>query len=262
MSLFVPLLEFNQIFVVEKLRLILDSMNDMKIMVIIEREGVKPSSPTSRRAPSGPNAPQGVGPFFYAIVSLITFLIGLTILTEMLWNAPLLLALGLTGNYYYVALVVFGLAAAVSLFGVLQSKSSAVFLAAGGRLTLGGAIVALALVVVGNFLLVPNPSPFAVTVFVHGQGGSHDFVPKNSAAVLMELGPEVRKQQVGPDGAVYFTNLAPSYRGQEVALWIESEQFESVHPEQKYPLKGDALHVEVRKKRGANSATWLETNPS
>src|SRR5208282_607036 len=197
------------------------------------RQPQPPSPATPRRTPqaTGSKAPQGAGSLFYAIVSLIAFLIGLAILSVILWNAQLLVTLGLTGNFYYVVLLALGLAAAAFLFGVLQSYALFKSRDGWGVLELGGPIVGCALVVVGGFYLVPNPLPFAITVFIHGEGGIHDLVPKDSGEVLMELGSEVRKQEVGPDGVVYFTNIPPSYRGQEVALWVNSMQFESVHPD-------------------------------
>src|SRR5271165_376540 len=172
----------------------------------------QPTSPVPPgRTPraTGSKAPQGAGSLFYAIVSLIAFLIGLAILSVILWNAQLLVTLGLTGNFYYVVLLALGLAAAAFLFGVLQSYARFKGRNGWGVLELGGPIVGCALVVVGGFYLVPNPLPFAVTVFIHDEGGIHELVPKDSGEVLMELGPEVRKQEVGPDGVVYFTNIAP-----------------------------------------------------
>lgn len=226
------------------------------------RQPQPPSPSPPRRTPrrTVPNALQSVGSFFYAIVSLVAFLIGLAILSVMLWNAQLLVSLGLTGNYYYVVLLALGLAAAAFLFGVLQSYARFNGRNGWGALELGGPIVGCALVVIGGFYLVPYSLPFAVTVFIHGEGGIDDLVPKDSGEVLMELGPEIRKQQIGPDGAVYFTNIPPSYRGKEVELWVNSKQFESVHPDQKYPLKDDALQVEVRKKAGKLSGRAQDEN--
>jgi pimeloyl-ACP methyl ester carboxylesterase len=66
--------------------------------------------------------PQGPSRVFYAVLSLVAFLFGVLILTVMLRNPQLLVSLGLTGNFYYVPLV---LAAATCLFGVLQYLKSA-----------------------------------------------------------------------------------------------------------------------------------------
>ena len=108
--------------------------------------------------------------------------------------------------------------------------------------------------------MVPNPLPFAVTVFVHGEGGTHDLVPKDSGEVVMELGGKIQRQQIGPDGGVDFKDIAPSHRGEAVSMWFESNQFESVHPEQKYPLKGDAIQFEVRRKAGKLSGHVQDEN--
>jgi hypothetical protein len=200
---------------------------------------------------SGRNPPPPPpGLLFYAIVSLVAFLFGFAILSLMLWNAQLLVSLGLTGNFYYVLLLALGLSSAAFLFGLLQSQAVYRGHTGWGHLELGGAIVGCALAVVGGFYLVPNPLPFSVTVFVHGEGGIHDLVPKESGEVVMELGPEVRRQDIGPNGIAYFANIAPNYRSQEVPLWVESKRFEPVHPDQKYPLKGEAIQLEVRKKPG------------
>jgi hypothetical protein len=191
---------------------------------------------------------------------LVAFLISLAILSVMLWSAQLLVTLGLTGNYYYVVLLALGLASAAFLFGLLQSHAVYRGHIGWGRLELGGAIVGCALVVAGGFYLVPNPLPFAVAVFVHGEGGQHDLVSQGSGDVVMELGSMIRKQQIGPDGTVYFTDIAPSHRGEAVPLWVESKQFEAVHPDQKYPLKGDHIQLEVRKKPGHISGRVQDEN--
>jgi hypothetical protein len=161
-----------------------------------------------------------------------------------------LVSLGLTGNFYYVLLLALGLSAAIVLFGVLQSSAIYRGNTGWGRLELGGAIVGCAVVVAGGFYLVPNPLPFAITVFVHEEGGIHNLVPKDSGEVVMELGGKVERQQIGADGTADFKDIAPSHRGEVVPLWFESNQFESVHPQQKYALKGDAVQLEVRKKMG------------
>jgi hypothetical protein len=195
----------------------------------------------------------------YAVVSLVSFLCGVGILALMLWNVQTLVAFGLTGNLYYIVLLPLGLAAAAFLFGLLQSHAVYSGHTGWGRLELGGSIVGCALVVVGGFYLVPNPLPFAVTVFVHGEGGIHDLVPKDSGEVVMELGGKVQRQQIGPDGTVDFKDIGPSHRGEAAPLWFESKQFESVRPEQKYALKGD-IQLEVRKKGGKISGRVQDEN--
>jgi hypothetical protein len=187
---------------------------------------------------------------FYAVVSLVSFLIGFGILSVMLWNAQTLVALGLTGNLYYIVLLPLGLAAAAFLFGVLQSYARYRGKHLGGVLELGGPIVGSALVVIGGFLLVPNPTPFELSVYVHGKAGPHDLVPKDSGEVLMVLGPDIRRQGIGQNGQAYFAGIPPNFHGQEVPIWVDSKQFESLNPDQKHSLKDSAIYLEVRKKAG------------
>jgi hypothetical protein len=104
------------------------------------------------------------------------------------------------------------------------------------------------------------PMPFMVTVFVHGEGGMHDLVPKDSGEVVMELGGKVQRQQIGPNGTVDFKDIPPSHRGEAASLWFESDQFESVQPDQRYVLKGDDIQMEVRRKAGEPSGRVQDEN--
>jgi len=104
--------------------------------------------------------------------------------------------------------------------------------------------------VIGGFFLVPNPTAFALSVYVHGEAGANDLVPKDSGEVVMELGPDIRRQGIGQNGQAYFTGIPPSFRGQEVPIWVDSKQFESVNPDQKHSLKDSAIALAVRKKAG------------
>ena len=57
----------------------------------------------------------------YSFISLGIFLCSLLLLVLLLFNADKLTRLGLTGQVYYLVLVLIGLCAAVFLFGVLPS---------------------------------------------------------------------------------------------------------------------------------------------
>lgn len=103
---------------------------------------------------------------------------GILISTVTLWNAQLFVSLDLTENVYYVLLLALGLASAAFLFGVLKSYARCQDRNGGAGLELGGPIIGCALVVVGGFYVVSNPLPFAVTLYVHGEGGLHEVVPE------------------------------------------------------------------------------------
>ena len=113
---------------------------------------------------------------------------------------------------------------------------------------LGGPVVVFALVVIGGFVLVPNQSAFPVTVYVHGEAGTHDVVLRNAGLVIMDLGPDRRQETIGDKGQVSFSGIPAGFRGQEVPVWVEAEGFEPVDPEQKHRLDGSSLYLCVRRK--------------
>jgi hypothetical protein len=185
----------------------------------------------------------------YVLVSLVSVVFGLLVLGLLVWKAKELTALGLTGNLFYIVLLLVGLAPALILFGVLRSYASYRGEHLGGVLQLGGPTVAFALVVIGGFVLVPNLATFPLTVYVHGERGPQDVVLRNSGYVVLRLGPESRREPIGGDGQAYFPAIPANFRGQEVPVWVESEGFEVIGA----PLRrlvGSNVDVSVQKKSG------------
>jgi hypothetical protein len=179
------------------------------------------------------------------VLSLVGFLCGVGVLGLMLWNAQHLVALGLTGNVFYVVLLPLGLSASAFLFGVMGSYARYRGRVLGGALELGGPFVGFALVVIGGFVLIPNPSAFSVTVYVHGEQGVQGIVLRNSGHVVMDLGPDRRSEAIGEKGEAHFAGIPSSFRGQEVPVWVESEDIEP-GPAIKQRLEGSSLYVTVR----------------
>src|ERR1039458_967624 len=99
-----------------------------------------------------------IAPFVF--IALGSFLLGALLLFFMIWKAEELVALGLTGRVYYIVLLPLGLAAAAFLFGVVKSYATYRGRQLGGKLVLGGPIIAFLLVVILGFVLVPDPSTF------------------------------------------------------------------------------------------------------
>lgn len=186
----------------------------------------------------------------YALIALFSFLCGAALLVLMIWKAEKLTALGLTGNVYYIVLFPLGLSAGAFFFGVLRSYASYSGKHPGGALELSGPIVAGALVVIGAYFFVPGSATFGLTVYVHGEGGPHELVLRNSGYVVMDLGPDRRREPIGEKGQSYFPAIPANFRGQEVLVWVESENFESVGAGQKRRLEGSSLYLPVRKKSG------------
>ena len=115
---------------------------------------------------------------------------------------------------------------------------------------LSGPIVACFLVVVLGFVLVPDPSTFPITLFVHGPGGPQDIVLQDSGEVVIDLGGDRRRVIIGDQGQAYFPAIPANFRGQEVLVWVSSDKFESAEANQKYKLDRQAVYLAVRRKAG------------
>ena len=186
----------------------------------------------------------------YAILSLVSFLCGLVLIGLLLWNAEKLVALGLTGNLYYLALLPLGLSAAAFLFGALRSYAHYSGTQFGGALELGGPVVAFLLVVILGFFLPPPASNFLETVFVHGAGGQQDLVLRSTGLVVIDIAGYRRKAPIDQDGAAIFPEIPANFRGQEVPVALDAEDYELVDPHLRLRLTPSSVYVEVRRKRG------------
>jgi hypothetical protein len=184
----------------------------------------------------------------YAILSLVSFLLGAGLLGLMLWNAERLVALGLAGNFYYVTLLPLGAAVAGFLFGVFRSYARYTGKVLDGRLELGGPIVGLALTVLGGFYL-PKPAAedFHVTVLVHGGGGATDLVLRNEGEIWITLGADRRHEKIDDKGQADFKNVPSRFRGASVPVTVLADGFEPAQSGKEYALAGGAVNFEVRR---------------
>ena len=189
----------------------------------------------------------GRSPSLYAWVSLGAFACCLVVLLLLIGNESNLASFGLVERIYYVVLVLMGLVAAVFLFGVIPSSATYEGRLLGGRLRLGGAIVGAALVVVGGYFFAPQAWTFPLTVYVHGPGGPRDIPLRNAGSVVLELGPESKRAQIGESGQAYFPAIPENLRGQPVPAWVESETYQSVGPS-KSRLDSSVLYLQIEVK--------------
>jgi hypothetical protein len=186
----------------------------------------------------------------FALIALVLFGFVLLLVVLMVWQGDRFIALGFTDRFYYILLVPVGLAAALILFGVLESYARYSGHKLGGVLKLGGPIVGFGLVVILGCELVPNVATFPLTVYVYGPGGRQDIVLSNSGEAFMDLGPERRHVAIGDQGQAYFPAIPADFRSQEVPIWVRSDKFESVDLGQKFKLASSSVYVPVRRKAG------------
>jgi len=183
----------------------------------------------------------------FALISLVSTLLGGAILATMIWKADVLARFGLTGNLYYFALLLFGLSVAGILFGVLGSYAKYKSKNFGGLLELGGPMVGFLITVTLGFYLVRNQATFALTVFVHGPGGRQDIVLRNSGEVVIDLGPDRVSKPIGDQGQAFFPAVPSSFRGQDLSISVLSAEYQA-KPDQKVTLESTSLYVAVRRK--------------
>jgi hypothetical protein len=127
-------------------------------------------------------------------------------------------------------------------------------------LELGGPIVAFLLVLVLGFVLVKPATTFPFTVYVHGEGGAHDLVLKDSGYVFLDLDGHRQKERIGENGEAIFLGIPPTFRGQEVQVGVQSEGFEVSDPNRKYRLDGGSIYLSVQRKTGHLSGRVQDEN--
>jgi len=181
----------------------------------------------------------------FAGFALVAFMCCVGILLLLVLKGEWLVRLGLEGRLFYVSLLPLGVFAALVLFGVLRSHAAYNGKVNGGSLELRGPIVVFVLVVLGGFWLVPNPSSFMLTVYLHGGKGPHDEVLRNRGAVLLDFGPDRRREQIGDKGEARFVGIPSAFRGQTIPVDIDAPGYELL--EDKHVMVGDeAIYLTVR----------------
>jgi nucleoside phosphorylase len=182
----------------------------------------------------------------YAWISFGAFLCFLVLLSLLIVNIDKLSQFGLLQPIYYLVLILMGATSAAFVFGVLPSTATFTGRALGGTLRFSGPVVAVALVVIGGYYFLPRTTSFFITVYVHGEAGQQDVVLRNEGQVFLKLGPEIRSEHIGQNGQAIFPRIPTDFRGQQVAGWVESDDYEA--SSQTVTLAGNYVDLIVKKK--------------
>ena len=205
-------------------------------------------APGKKRGPRTPPKPQDKGQALrFGILAAAGFVGFLLVLWILLANAEMLVRFGLTGQLFYVALIPLALSAAVVLFGSLRSVASFQGKVFGGLLEMGGPVVLFVLVLVLGFLLVPQATPFSVTVYVHGPQGTHDLVLRGKGSVILDLDQDRRREEIGDKGQAFFGEIAPTFRGREVPVGLVAEGFALAESSRRVKLASSTVYLEVKR---------------
>lgn len=188
-------------------------------------------------------------PLVPLVVAGVAAVASIGLLAVMLWNAPMLVRLGLTGNLWYVLLLLLGLSAAVTVFALFKSYASYKGKVLHGTVEVGGPAVVMLLIVVLGFKLVPAPpARFDVTVFVHGEVGRQVLLLRNQGRLSLDLGADRRTERIGDKGEVRFIGIPNDIRDRRVAVTLDAEKYELVEPNLEVKLNQEVFYVTVRPK--------------
>lgn len=185
----------------------------------------------------------------FTLISLVFLAVGCFLTHYLVKHADRIVALGLVGHFFYVALIPIGLCAAGFLFGALRSYATWTGKVLGGWLDLGGPVVAVFLVILLGFWLVDNPTTFSLAVYVQGVKGKQDRPLRDEGEVVMRLSQNSRSKNIDSDGKALFTEIPPSFRGQQVPIWVEHKDYEAAG-DTEVNLDTNTVDIVVRRKPG------------
>ncbi len=185
----------------------------------------------------------------YAAFALVSLLIGVGLMVLLLWKAETLVALGLTGNFYYIALLPLAASVSLLLFNVQRSYASYRGKQFGGLLEVSGPpVVFLLVLILGFYFTRPPPSNFFLTVYVHGDSGPQDLILRGNGYVVLDIGGNRRKASIGKDGDAFFSEIPASFMRKEVPIGLDADGYEPVDPNEKIRLNGGSAYLQVRRR--------------
>jgi hypothetical protein len=168
----------------------------------------------------------------------------------MFCNAETLVRFGLTDYAWYVLLLLLGAAAGITVFSLFRSYARYTGKVLSGAWELGGSIAVMLLVIALGFHLVPAPAQqFDVTVFLHDAAGSPALALRNTGKLSLDLGGDRRTEPVGDKSEARFIGIPADMRGQEIALALDTDNYELVNPNIKIRLNQERFYAAVRPKR-------------
>jgi hypothetical protein len=186
----------------------------------------------------------------YALLSLVAFVCGCLFLAAFIWHADRIVALGLTGKLYYLALLPLGLCVSLILFGVLRAYAKYRGRVFGGWLELGGPAVGFFLVVVLGFVLPEPAQNFSLTIIAHGPKGNTDMVLRSNGSIILDTGGLRRTAAIGVNGDAVFLEIPASLRGQKASVGLDADGFELTDRQTALTLTPNTFYVEVHQKPG------------
>jgi hypothetical protein len=160
----------------------------------------------------------------WVYISGIVFILSLVLSVIMILYSGKLTNFGITRSVYYIILIPLGLCAAGFLFGALHSYAKYTGKNSFGQLELTGPVVIFCLVVAGGFYLAEPDSDFLLTVRV----STPDNQIVKSGSIILDLGSQRLKKEVGENGETLFAEVPSKYSGSKIGITPQIEGYTSV----------------------------------
>lgn len=186
-------------------------------------------------------------PQAYALISLVSFIIGIVLLLLFVFKAEELISRGINEKVFYILLLPMALSAAAFLFGVLRSYAKYRGKILGGILELGGPIVLFLLVIILGFKLVPDTAPFDFTIFLRDSNGETPIGLKGQ--VKIRISNDLKIDDIDENGEVNFKNIPPKFKNVEIPIEIDISgwQFANQKRAATCTLKGNNVTITIEK---------------
>lgn len=155
------------------------------------------------------------------VVAATVLLLALVLFGCMVLFAERWLATGLANHFWFLALLLVGVAVALSAFFFFKSYAAYSGKVLGGKLELGGpGVMALAVVVLGFWLVPQAQTDFDFTVLLETTDGSTPL--QNTGRIGLVLDADPREEAIGAKGEARFINIPSGFRNRQVAVRLES----------------------------------------
>lgn len=189
----------------------------------------------SRDQPSQPLSGQ-----MYAIIALVGLLFGVGLLLFYVYEVPRLAENSAQNQVYYLLLIPWALSCAAFLFGAMRSYARFTHKQVGNALELGGPVVLFALVIVGGYKLVPQPSPtFDLTVRPYGKDGGDAVI--TTGRITIDLDTDRRTESVDSEGEANFKGIPSRFQGATLRILPQVDGY--TEEWQRHKIRGNVLQL-------------------
>ena len=170
-------------------------------------------------------------------------------LVTAVWQGEALLRYGFVNHAWVVLLLFAGSAMAFAFGAGRNAKATYEGTVLGGKLLLHGPVVVAFAVVVLGFWLVPTAtSGFDLTVFVHDQRDQQVPALRNRGFVVLDLGSDRRREQIGDKGEARFVRIPADQLNRRVPISVDADEYEVAFRDSRITLDSAVAYLPVRPK--------------